>query len=124
MKYEQISLRLDPMRVPFEMPIQDQRHSARRAVKVLRSSSSDCHFRRSGDFGNENLAQLRIGLDQQEIIRALQRQRPLNTCLYFRERVSILAQVSEKTPDELIEREPVFDGLVVSRSHVNAASLA
>ena len=58
------------------------------------------------------------------MIGTLDRQRSLKTSLYLSERVTILTQVSEKPRDELIEREPILERLVSSRSHENAAAFA
>src|SRR5215204_6124793 len=58
------------------------------------------------------------------MVRPLQRQRPLNARLYFRERVSIFTKVPEETSDKLIESESVVERFIVTRSHVNTAPLA
>src|SRR5437762_11410583 len=54
---------------------------------------------------------------------SLHGQRALNACLNFRERVAFLPKISEEARDELIERELVVNRFVLSRAHINTASL-
>src|SRR5256885_6348832 len=118
MKREHIHLRFDPLSKRFEMPIQNQRHSARDAIELFRSNASYLHVCGFRDFSNENLTELRIRFEQQKVIWSLYGEQSLNASLDFRERVSILAQVSEETCNQLIEGEFVVEWLVVSCAHV------
>src|SRR5215217_3353332 len=58
------------------------------------------------------------------MIRTLHGERTLYTCLYFGERVTFLTKISEKTRDNLIECDVIFEHLVVSRADVYSAALA
>src|SRR5215216_176402 len=58
------------------------------------------------------------------MIGTLHGQRPLKAGLYLTERVTFLTQVSEEACNDLIEREPVIERLVRSRSHINTAAFA
>src|SRR6185369_14279098 len=123
MKHEHIRFRVDLIRILFHVTIQNQRHTSERAVQLTWSNTFHLRLRPHRDLCDENLAEPRVGFEQHEMIRALHRQRSLHARLNFGERVTFLAKVSEKARDEVVQRNAAIECFVVSRSHVDAASL-
>ena len=74
MKHQHVGVRCEVVAKLFPMTIQHKQNGARGALQLTWTNSFNFHFRSARDFGNQYLAQLRIGFEQEKMVRRLHRQ--------------------------------------------------